>query len=93
MEKERSDELGILDIHSSHAHFTVNDLSVAPLKVDREKKGKFKSMLTTDSACVIFPQKVFQISDKPIHEFFGHRGEVLDLSWSKDKVSSYSTAV
>jgi hypothetical protein len=61
--------------------------------VDREKKGKFKSMLTSDSACVIFPQKVFQISDKPIHEFFGHRGEVLDLSWSKDKVSSYSTAV
>lgn len=85
MEKERSDELGILDIHSSHAHFTVNDLSVAPLNVDREKKGKFKSMLTSDSACVIFPQKVFQISDKPIHEFFGHRGEVLDLSWSKDK--------
>ncbi|KAJ6390670.1 hypothetical protein OIU77_024809 [Salix suchowensis] len=85
MEKERSDEFGTLDIHSSHAHFTINDLSVAPLKVDTEKKGQFKSMRTSDSACVIFPQRVFQISDKPIHEFFGHCGDVLDLSWSKDR--------
>ncbi|KAJ6729614.1 hypothetical protein OIU85_020516 [Salix viminalis] len=85
MEKERSDEFGTLDIHSSHAHFTINDLSVAPLKVDTEKKGQFKSMRTSDPACVIFPQRVFQISDKPIHEFFGHCGDVLDLSWSKDR--------
>ncbi|CAK7348688.1 unnamed protein product [Dovyalis caffra] len=86
MESERPDEFGILDIDSSHAYFTVNDLSeLVPLNADREKKGKFKSARTSDSACVIFPQKVFQISDKPIHEFSGHCGEILDLSWSKDK--------
>ncbi|KAF8116832.1 hypothetical protein N665_0014s0093 [Sinapis alba] len=43
---------------------------------------KFKK--TSDSACVVFPPKAFRIMEKPLHEFHGHTGGVLDISWSKD---------
>ncbi|XP_043812819.1 WD repeat-containing protein 44 isoform X4 [Manihot esculenta] len=86
MELERSNEFGTLDIDPSHVYFEINNLSeLVPLRADKEKKGKLKNLLTSDLACVIFPQKVFQISEKPIHEFYGHCGEILDLSWSKNK--------
>ncbi|KAL1071796.1 hypothetical protein V6Z11_D11G111300 [Gossypium hirsutum] len=53
---------------------------------DKEKNGKSKRVKkVSGSTCVILPQKVFRILDKPIHEFRGHCGEVLDLSWSKSK--------
>ncbi|XP_037496216.1 uncharacterized protein LOC105642821 isoform X2 [Jatropha curcas] len=87
IESERSDEFGRLDIDPSHVYFTVNSHSeVVPLHADKEKNSKFKDLRkNSHSACVILPQKIFQISEKPIHEFYGHRGEVLDLSWSKNK--------
>ncbi|KAJ9188169.1 hypothetical protein P3X46_003558 [Hevea brasiliensis] len=87
MELERSDEFGMLDIDPSHVYFKINNLSdLVPLHADKEKKGKLKNLRTTsDLGCVVFPQKVFRISGKPIHEFYGHCGEVLDLSWSKNK--------
>ncbi|CAN0908886.1 Uncharacterized WD repeat-containing protein C3H5.08c [Linum grandiflorum] len=37
------------------------------------------------STCVVLPQKVFRVLEKPLHEFKGHSGEVLDLSWSNQK--------
>ncbi|KAK8269159.1 hypothetical protein V6Z12_D11G110900 [Gossypium hirsutum] len=65
----------------------VNNFSeLVPLHVDKEKNGKSKRVKkVSGSTCVILPQKVFRILDKPIHEFRGHCGEVLDLSWSKSK--------
>ncbi|KAL7222690.1 hypothetical protein ACSBR1_024397 [Camellia fascicularis] len=36
-----------------------------------------------DSACVIFPLRVFRILEKPLHQFNGHDDDILDLSWSK----------
>ncbi|KAK4761519.1 hypothetical protein SAY87_029403 [Trapa incisa] len=38
----------------------------------------------SDSCCVLLPSKVWHLLEKPIHEFVGHSGEVLDLSWSKN---------
>ncbi|KAF8379984.1 hypothetical protein HHK36_027452 [Tetracentron sinense] len=87
MEDERSDEVDILDIDPSCAYFTVNHLpELAPLFADKEKMGKLKNLKrTSDSACIIFPPKVFRILETPLHEFHGHCGDVLDLSWSKNK--------
>ncbi|XP_042508377.1 uncharacterized protein LOC122084307 [Macadamia integrifolia] len=87
IESERPNEDGILDIGPSFVYFTINHSSeLVPLFVDKEKLGKFKTLRkTSDTACVILPPKDFRLSEKPLHEFHGHSGEVLDLSWSKDK--------
>lgn len=85
MESERSAEFDIVDSDPSYACYTIDKFfDVVPLNVDRDKKGNLKA---SGKTCVIFPQRFFQISKKPIHEFQGHSGEVLDLSWSKNKVS------
>ncbi|KAJ0246254.1 WD_REPEATS_REGION domain-containing protein [Hirschfeldia incana] len=75
------------EIDPSCMYFEVNDLSqLKPVLLDQEKPNKttesFKK--TSDSACVVFPPKAFQIMEKPLHEFRGHTGEVLDISWSND---------
>lgn len=63
---------------------------LAPVSVDNEKLHKSKSMgmkKTGESACIVIPTMVFQISEEPLHEFYGHSADVLDLSWSNNKVS------
>ncbi|KAK9914537.1 hypothetical protein M0R45_038311 [Rubus argutus] len=86
VENERRNELDIPEIDPSCIYFTVNHLSeLNPLFKDKDKVSKSRSMRkTSDSACVIFPPKVFRIVDKPLHEFHGHGGEILDLSWSRN---------
>ncbi|KAI4307073.1 hypothetical protein L6164_030303 [Bauhinia variegata] len=86
VEDERCDEIDIPEIDPSSIYFTVNHLSeLTPLFMDKEKISKQKSLKKTcDSACVIFPPKVFRLLEKPLHEFHGHRGDILDLSWSKN---------
>lgn len=78
------------EIDPSCMYFEVNDLSqLKPVLVDEEKPKKTTESFrkTSDSACVVFPAKVFRIMEKPLYEFRGHTGEVLDISWSKDNVS------
>ncbi|KAK3143957.1 hypothetical protein QOZ80_4AG0307090 [Eleusine coracana subsp. coracana] len=61
---------------------------LAPVNVDFEKKCKVKGLnfkRSTESTCVVVPTMVFQISEEPLHEFHGHFGDVLDLSWSNNK--------
>ncbi|XP_027368500.1 WD repeat-containing protein 44-like [Abrus precatorius] len=86
VEEDRCNEIDIPEIDPSCIYFTVNNLSeLTPLFMDKEKISKLKSLKkTSDSACVVFPPKIFRLLEKPLHEFCGHRGEVLDLSWSKN---------
>ncbi|KAI3735436.1 hypothetical protein L6452_14933 [Arctium lappa] len=88
VEDERSNDIDIPDVDPSCLYFTVNSLSeLAPLVVAKQKISMLKSLRKTkNSACVIFPPKVFRILEKPVHEFHGHKGEVLDLSWSRDNL-------
>ncbi|KAM1851113.1 hypothetical protein ACFX13_015221 [Malus domestica] len=52
--------------------------------VNKEKQSKAQQLGgSSESACVVFPPKIFRLLEQPVHEFRGHRGEVLDLSWSK----------
>ncbi|KAJ9549671.1 hypothetical protein OSB04_022214, partial [Centaurea solstitialis] len=70
----------------SSFYFSTNHLSeLAPLKADKEKTRKIKGFgKSSELACVILPPKVFRILEKPVHEFHGHSGEILSLSWSKN---------
>ena len=89
IEDESSKEVDIEDSDPSSVCFTVNDLSeLTPLDVDKEKKDKKRLRRSSDSTCVIIPPKVFRISEKPLHAFRGHSGDILDLSWSKKGVST-----
>ncbi|GAB2293944.1 hypothetical protein Dimus_028158 [Dionaea muscipula] len=82
VEDDRSSELDIPDIDPSCMYFTMNHLSeLKPLATVKEKRSLKK---TSYSACVIIPPKVFRLLEKPLHEFRGHQGEILDLSWSKN---------
>ncbi|XP_020585653.1 uncharacterized WD repeat-containing protein C3H5.08c-like isoform X2 [Phalaenopsis equestris] len=66
-------------------YFSMNDNSdLSPIHISKKKSINSKSMRrTTDLACVVIPRETFQISEKPLYEFHGHNGEVLDLAWSK----------
>lgn len=63
---------------------SVNHLSkLASLDANRGKLSKARIMKKSlDSSCVILPKKFFRLMEKPLHEFHGHNGEVLSLSWS-----------
>ncbi|GMP24923.1 hypothetical protein CsSME_00002021 [Camellia sinensis var. sinensis] len=67
------------------------------VRVWQVKSSKLKNLRKTeDSACVIFPPRVFRILEEPLHQFHGHNGEILDLSWSENNFllsSSVDTTV
>lgn len=93
--EDRCNEIHIPEIDPSSIYFTADHLSqLTPLFMDKEKLSKLKSMRkTSDSACVIFPPKIFRLLEKPLREFRGHISEVLDLSWSKNNVSECHNSV
>ncbi|XP_038875438.1 WD repeat-containing protein 44-like isoform X2 [Benincasa hispida] len=86
IEDERSNESDIPEIDPSCIYFTVNRLSeLKPLLVEKEKMANSMTLRkTSESACIIFPPKIFRILETPLHEFHGHSGDILDLSWSKN---------
>lgn len=91
VEDERCNEVDTPELDPSCIYFTVNNLSeLVPLFIDKEKMSNGKSLRkTSDSACIIMPPKVFRLLERPLHEFHGHEGEILDLSWSNNNVSEY----
>ncbi|CAI9267155.1 unnamed protein product [Lactuca saligna] len=62
---------------------STNHLSeLAP--VNKEKSRKIKGFRkSSEVAFVILAPKVFKILEKLVHEFHGHGGEILSLSWSR----------
>ncbi|XP_023522065.1 WD repeat-containing protein 44-like [Cucurbita pepo subsp. pepo] len=86
IEDERSNESDIPEIDPSCIYFTVNHLSeLKPLRSEKEKIANSMALKkTSESACIIFPPKIFRILERPLHEFHGHTGDILDLSWSKN---------
>ncbi|XP_073525811.1 WD repeat-containing protein 44-like [Phyllobates terribilis] len=86
-ETQRSSSNPITDTSSSNIYFMTNDLGeLVPLNVDKRKGRKMRGLgKSSESACVILPKSGFCIAEEPLHVFHGHRAQVLDLSWSKDK--------
>lgn len=90
IEVDRLDQFDISASDPSCLYFAMNNLSkLASLDVDKEKIDKMKRHRSSDSTSVVFPPKAFKVLEKPLHEFQGHSGEVLDLSWSKRRVSIF----
>lgn len=91
IEEERLEKIDISDFDSSCLYFAINKSSeLASLNKDKEHYlGRTKMGRQSDSCCVVLPSKVFHILEKPMHEFYGHSGEVLDLAWSKKGVSRF----
>ncbi|KAL5216181.1 hypothetical protein ABZP36_007582 [Zizania latifolia] len=59
---------------------------IVHVNVEDVKKLRIKGLKKSDEfTCVVIPTMVFRISEEPVHEFRGHSGDVLDLSWSSDK--------
>ncbi|KAJ6714288.1 TRANSDUCIN/WD40 REPEAT-LIKE SUPERFAMILY PROTEIN [Salix viminalis] len=86
IEDNSSNQFDIPDTDTSCLYFTMNHLSeLASLDVDKKGIDKMKRRGTSDSTCVVVPPKVFRVLEKSLHEFEGHNGEVLDLSWSKKR--------
>ncbi|RWW56382.1 hypothetical protein BHE74_00036928 [Ensete ventricosum] len=83
---ERTNEISIPDNDPSCIYFTVNH-SAELTPVHDDKKNTFKSRdmrRSADSACV------FRLSEKLLHAFHRHDADVLDLSWSSDKIVAYN---
>ncbi|CAN6929680.1 unnamed protein product [Brassica oleracea] len=97
-EEERRDsmfEVADSDSTSNCVYFGMNDKSqIEPLNIENEKVEKSRRLLRkkSESTCAVLPSKVFTISETPQHEFRGHAGEILDLSWS-DKGFLLSSSV
>ncbi|CAE5962155.1 unnamed protein product [Arabidopsis arenosa] len=84
-EEERTDKYEVAEVDSG-VYFGMNQHSqIEPLKLNNEKSEKKTSFLrkSSDSTCVVLPPTIFSILEKPLHEFRGHIGEILDLSWSE----------
>ncbi|PIA41824.1 hypothetical protein AQUCO_02200331v1 [Aquilegia coerulea] len=66
---------------ASSKNLTAKDASKLIHKARRRKllPGKKKSK----PASVVIPQKAFKVDESPLHEFYGHTDDVLDLCWSK----------
>ncbi|XP_020675662.1 uncharacterized protein LOC110094706 [Dendrobium catenatum] len=86
MECQRTNANDIPIDNPSCIYFSMKDNSeLSPLYIDKKSMINSKSLRrTSDSACVVIPQDIFQISEKPLYEFHGHNGDVLDIAWSKD---------
>ncbi|XP_060206744.1 uncharacterized protein LOC132634732 [Lycium barbarum] len=74
------------DSDSSCLYFSLTHTSkLASLNNNKEKiSGSKMKRKSSESVCVVFPLKIFRILENPLHEFHGHRGEVLALSWSRN---------
>lgn len=81
IEVERENELDTESIDPSCSYFSINNCSEL-VALDTGKENNKKTM---KPGCVIFPHKVFRIDEDPLHEFRGHCGEVLALSWSSNE--------
>jgi len=93
-EEERTDTYEVAEVDSG-VYFGMNQRSqIEPLKINNEKTEKKSSFLrkSSDSTCVVLPPTIFSISEKPLHEFKGHIGEILDLSWSEKGVNIFSNS-
>ncbi|CAA6656338.1 unnamed protein product [Spirodela intermedia] len=85
--QERTQEDDLPKDDPSSIYFSVNQNSeLTPIGTSKEEElGPVKGLRrTTDSACIVIPTEVCRISEEPLHEFVGHSGDILDLSWSKN---------
>jgi len=90
VEGKRPDDHDFVEDDPSCVFFTVDENSeLAPINSCEGGKGKHSNSPkgAADPACVVIPHRTFALSEDPVHEFHGHDDVILDLSWSKNRVS------
>lgn len=63
--------------------FDAEDSLVSKVKQDMFYSWKKQSSHNS----IVLPNKIFQIEESPLQEFYGHSSDVLDLAWSNSDVS------
>ncbi|KAL9683593.1 hypothetical protein QQ045_015415 [Rhodiola kirilowii] len=53
---------------------------------DDLQQGKALRRNKAKYASVVVPDKMIHIEESPLHEFYGHSGDVLNLAWSKSNI-------
>lgn len=87
------------DVDGTNAYLTVNGSpEVFPLSIkahaNNTKGLKIKcSKRSSKSDCIMLPERVFKISEKPLCSFHGHLDGVLDLSWSPSQYLLLSSSM
>ncbi|KAL6556982.1 hypothetical protein OROHE_006858 [Orobanche hederae] len=87
LEDDTMNESEAQDLDPCGLYLLLDHISkLGPLDVvkDTTTSAVKNSRILSGPDSVILPPKVFQLSEKPLHEFYGHEGEVLSLSWSKN---------
>ncbi|CAI9093374.1 OLC1v1028864C1 [Oldenlandia corymbosa var. corymbosa] len=75
----------IEDTESSCIYLSIDQFSkLAPLDSEKMIAQVRDLKKSSESTCAVLPPKVFRLLERPIHEFHGHSGDVLALSWSKN---------
>lgn len=94
VEDERITDFDLLRFSAVSAgmNFSVNGIPNLACFLKFKDQGNVMNKLkkSSDQSAandIMIPRKVFRILEKPLHEFHGHEGEILDISWSKNGVS------
>ncbi|GLJ55851.1 hypothetical protein SUGI_1199250 [Cryptomeria japonica] len=87
------------DVDGTNAYLTVNGSpEVFPLSIkahaNNTKGLKIKyCKRSSKSDCIVLPERVFKISEKPLCSFHGHLEGVLDISWSPSQYLLLSSSM
>ncbi|KAE9584223.1 putative transcription factor WD40-like family [Lupinus albus] len=73
----------VISLDTSSICFTTEDSTASKLKFENSYHQKNLS----NQSFIFLPNKVFQIEESPLQEFYGHFSDVLDLAWSNSDVS------
>lgn len=77
----------VTSVDASCKSFTCEDNFGSNMKEGKSNSGAKKR----SPASVVIPDKVFQIEESPLQEFYGHASHILDLAWSNSNVSQSFT--
>ncbi|CAL0306652.1 unnamed protein product [Lupinus luteus] len=72
----------VISLDTSSICFTTEDSTASKLKCENSYHQKKLS----NQSFIFLPNKVFQIEESPLQEFYGHFSDVLDLSWSNSDI-------
>jgi len=73
----------VTSLNTSSICFNAEDSAVS--KVKHGSSGSQKKH--SSQSFVVLPNKILKVEESPLHEFYGHTKDVLDLAWSNSDVS------
>ncbi|RDX65260.1 WD repeat-containing protein 44, partial [Mucuna pruriens] len=68
----------VTSLNTSSICFNAEDSAASKVKHDISCSQKKHS----GQSFIVLPNKIFKIEESPLHEFYGHASDVLDLAWS-----------